>query len=90
MIKKSISEEINGFDENFEVAFNDIDLCLKVRRLRYLNVWIPYARDYHYESISREYEYTLEKQERFMGILIDLRKNGLLNLNVEIRIIMLT
>lgn len=67
MIKKSIFEEVNGFDEKFEVAFNDIDLCLKVRKLRYLNVWTPYARAYHYESVSRGYEDTPEKQERFMG-----------------------
>lgn len=67
MIKKNIFEDVNGFDEKFEVAFNDIDLCLKVRKLRYLNVWTPYARAYHYESVSRGYEDTPEKQERFTG-----------------------
>lgn len=65
MIKKSIFNEVNGFDENFAVAFNDVDLCMKVRRNGYLVVWTPYAEVYHYESITRGLEDTQAKQERF-------------------------
>ncbi len=32
MIKRKTFDEVNGFDENLAIAFNDIDLCLKVRR----------------------------------------------------------
>ena len=65
MIKKEIFDKVNGFDKKFEVAFNDIDLCLRIRQAGYLNVWTPYAKAYHYESVSRGYEDTPEKQERF-------------------------
>ncbi|MGG7171778.1 glycosyltransferase family 2 protein [Clostridium neonatale] len=65
MVKKEIFDEVEGFDEKFEVAFNDVDLCLKIREAGHLNVWTPYARAYHYESVSRGYEDTPEKQERF-------------------------
>lgn len=67
MMKKSIFNKINGFDEKFEVAFNDVDLCMRIRQAGYLIVWTPYAEAYHYESISRGYEDTTEKQERFNG-----------------------
>lgn len=65
MMKKKIFEEINGFDEFFKVAFNDVDLCMRIRKRGYLIAWTPYAEAYHYESISRGYEDTAEKQRRF-------------------------
>lgn len=33
MTKRSVFEELNGFNEDFEVAFNDVDFCLRVRLL---------------------------------------------------------
>lgn len=53
MMKKSIFNQVDGFDETFPVAFNDIDLCLKIRELGYLNVFTPFAELYHFESKSR-------------------------------------
>lgn len=67
MMKKDIFDKINGFDEAFEVAFNDVDLCMRIRKAGYLIAWTPYAEAYHYESISRGYEDTPEKQARFNG-----------------------
>lgn len=65
MIKRSVFEEVSGLDESFAVAFNDVDLCLRIRRAGYLIVWTPYAEAYHYESKSRGLEDTPEKQLRF-------------------------
>lgn len=68
MIKASVFEEVTGLDEdNFKVAYNDVDLCLKVREKGLLVVWTPYAEAYHYESKSRGYEDTPEKQKRFIA-----------------------
>ena len=50
---------------NLKVAFNDVDLCLKVREAGFRNVWTPYAELYHHESASRGHEDTSAKQERF-------------------------
>lgn len=54
-----------GFDESFRVAFNDIDLCMKIRDMGKKIVFTPYAELYHYESKSRGLEDTPEKQYRF-------------------------
>ncbi len=66
LLKKSTFIEVGGLDEeNFKVAFNDVDLCLKVREAGYRNLWTPHATLYHYESKSRGYENTPEKRKRF-------------------------
>ena len=65
MIRRSVYEEVGGLDEDFRVALNDIDLCMKVREKGYLIVMHPGVELYHYESKSRGLEQTLEKQQRF-------------------------
>ncbi len=65
MIKTSVLEEVGGLDETLAVAFNDVDLCMKIREAGHLIVWTPYAEAYHYESKSRGLEDTPEKQKRF-------------------------
>ncbi|MFW2440907.1 MAG: glycosyltransferase family 2 protein [Arenicellales bacterium] len=68
MISRNKYEAINGFDEeSFKVAYNDVDFCLRLREQGLLNVFTPYAELYHHESISRGYEDTEEKQQRFSG-----------------------
>lgn len=67
MVRSSVFNEVNGLSEEFKVAFNDIDLCLKIRKAGYLIVWTPYAELYHFESKSRGYENTPEKKARFDG-----------------------
>lgn len=65
MIRRDVWDEVSGMDEKFEVAFNDVDFCMRIRAKGYLIVWTPYAELYHYESKSRGYEDTPEKQRRF-------------------------
>ena len=67
MVPKKVFEEVGGFNEKLKVAFNDVDLCLKIREAGYWLVQDPYATMHHYESKSRGYEDTVEKQERFLG-----------------------
>ena len=67
MVKKEVFEEIGGFDTDLKVAFNDVDLCMKIRTAGYRIVYNPYAELYHYESKSRGLEDTPEKVERFNG-----------------------
>ena len=65
MTKSEVFDKIGGFDEKLAVAFNDIDLCLRIRREGYLIVYNPYSAFYHYESKSRGLEDTKEKVARF-------------------------
>lgn len=61
MIKRAVFEEIGGFEEKLPRAFNDIDLCLKVRRAGYNIVYTPNAKLFHYESVSRGLDNYKEK-----------------------------
>ena len=65
MVKKSDFDAVGGLDETFQVAFNDIDLCMKFSAAGKKIIFTPYAELYHYESKSRGLEDTPEKQFRF-------------------------
>lgn len=67
MMRRQLFDEIQGYDENISHAFNDVDLCLKLRDRGYLIVYTPYAELYHHESLSRGFENTPEKKRRFNG-----------------------
>ncbi len=68
LLRKSVFDEVGGLDEqNLQVAFNDVDLCLKVKAAGYRNVWTPYAELYHLESVSRGQDDSHEKRARFMS-----------------------
>ena len=74
MTKREIFDEVGGFDEDFKVACNDVDLCLKIRSL---NKWIVedvFSVWYHYESKSRGLEDTPEKQARFQNEIARFQK----------------
>ena len=53
MVKKELFEAADGLDESFRIALNDVDFCLRLREMGYLNVFTPFAELYHFESASR-------------------------------------
>lgn len=65
MIEKKVFDEVGGLEEKLTVAFNDLDLCLRVGAAGYLVVYNPSVEAYHYESKSRGKEDTKEKVRRF-------------------------
>ncbi len=73
MVRKSVYLEVGGMGEDFVVALNDIDFCLKIRAAGYKILFNPYAKLFHYESKSRGYEDTAEKQERFQAEITKLQ-----------------
>ena len=83
MMKKTVFLEAGGFTEELAVAFNDVDLCLKVRSHGHLIVYDPYVKLYHYESKSRGAEDSEEKVRRFQSEIeyirshwMEILKNG--------------
>lgn len=64
MVRKDVFSAVGGFDEQLTVAFNDVDLCLKIRDKGYLIVYTPYAELYRKKSMKREHENTPEAQSR--------------------------
>ncbi len=51
--RRSVMEEVGGFDEAFAVEFNDTDLCLRMRAQGYRIVCTPFAEMVHAEKQSR-------------------------------------
>jgi Glycosyltransferase like family 2 len=68
VIRRDVFEALGGFDEQFGVAYNDVDLCIRLRRAGWRIIWTPVAELYHHESVSvgrhdgagREDEFALE------------------------------
>jgi GT2 family glycosyltransferase len=76
MTRRDVFDEVGGFDEEqLPVTFNDVDLCLKMRRAGYLIVYTPYAKLYHHEGASRrrsvEPMETQVMQQRWGDVLAD-------------------
>jgi glycosyltransferase involved in cell wall biosynthesis len=67
MCRRGVFESVGGFEEQLAIAFNDVDFCLKIISQGYRNIYLPHVVLYHYESKSRGYEDTPEKQMRFAG-----------------------
>lgn len=66
MVARSVFQSVEGFDEqNFPIACNDVDFCLRLRERGLYNVFTPCAEACHIESASRGYEDSPEKNERF-------------------------
>jgi GT2 family glycosyltransferase len=56
-IRRAVFFAVGGFDEvNLQVGFNDIDLCLRLRKSGYRVLWTPFAELFHVESVSRGYD----------------------------------
>jgi glycosyltransferase involved in cell wall biosynthesis len=67
LVRRELYVAAGGLDERLAVAFNDVDFCLRLTELGYLNVWTPFVDIVHHESASRGLEDTPEKQARFQG-----------------------
>ena len=74
LVRKEVYEKVSGFGEDFAVAFNDIDFCLKIRQAGYLVVYAAYGCFHHYESKSRGLDQTPEQRARYMDELSNFNK----------------
>lgn len=66
VLKRAAFEDVGGFDdENLPVAYNDVDLCLRLRERGYRILWTPHAELYHFESASRPSDLSREERKRY-------------------------
>ena len=63
--RREVWDEVGGFSEDFAVAFNDVDFCLRVRAAGYRVLYAPGAALTHKESVSRGEDLAPEKKDRF-------------------------
>jgi len=67
LIRRDVFEQVGGMNEaDLPVAYNDVDLCLRIIEAGYRVLWTPYAELYHHESATRGIDDTPEKIARFM------------------------
>jgi glycosyltransferase involved in cell wall biosynthesis len=64
VMRRELFQQVGGFDEQLGVAYNDIDLCLKLRAAGYWLLCTPFAELVHLGSASRGAEDSPEKQAR--------------------------
>jgi glycosyltransferase involved in cell wall biosynthesis len=67
MMRREVFEEVGGLDDNLDVAYNDIDMCLKIIDHGYNIVWTPHALLYHHESASRGLCHPEDNMQYFCG-----------------------
>lgn len=68
LVRREVFEAVGGLDaDGLPVAFNDVDLCLKVQRAGWRNLWTPHAELYHHESYSRGADVSPAQRTRFLG-----------------------
>jgi GT2 family glycosyltransferase/SAM-dependent methyltransferase len=66
LMRREVFLEVGGFDEStFAVAFNDVDICLRLRQAGYSVVWTPFAELLHHESASLGSPSGRERKRRF-------------------------
>lgn len=84
LVRKEVFNEVNGFNEKYlTVAFNDVDLCLRIQQAGYRNLWTPYAELYHHESISRGEDSSPEKIERFLNEIEYMKKTWFTDVGID-------
>lgn len=75
MVSRKIFDLVGGFEETLSVAFNDVDLCLRIQKAGYHNVYNPHVEMYHHESKSRGTEDSEAKARRFQTEIEFMRTN---------------
>ncbi len=66
LIRASVFHEVGGFDEeHLQVAYNDVDLCLKVYGSGRRVVWCADFVAWHHESLSRGSDLRPDQEARF-------------------------
>jgi GT2 family glycosyltransferase len=73
VVKKSVFAEVGGFDEDFAVAFNDVDFCLRLKQRGLRNIYVADVRLIHRESESRGKDRLPAQAKRFAGELARLQ-----------------
>jgi glycosyltransferase involved in cell wall biosynthesis len=65
LVRQAAFWQVDGFDETLQVAYNDVDLCLRLRAAGYKNMFTPHAVLLHHESASRGSDSSPQKMRRF-------------------------
>jgi GT2 family glycosyltransferase len=74
LLRRDVFQAVGGFDERFAVAFNDVDLCLRIRAAGWRILWTPAVELYHDESVSVGQVDSPERIRQFAGEIALMRQ----------------
>jgi GT2 family glycosyltransferase len=72
MVRRAVFEQVGGFDERFKLAFGDVELCARIVKAGYRNVYTPYARLRHHEGATRANRVPIEDQRMVNELMREL------------------
>lgn len=76
MIRKSVFEEVAGFNPHFFTAYQDVDLCLRLRARGLRIIYTPQAFLFHHESTSRRNYYDMVDRMLLLDLWEDIIERG--------------
>jgi GT2 family glycosyltransferase len=65
LVRRNVFEDVGGFDEALPVAFNDVDLCIRIRRTGARILWTPSVEMYHHESLTFGHHDSAARSDQF-------------------------
>lgn len=65
LVRREAFEQVGRFDEDLPCAFNDVDLCIKLRQNEWRIIWTPAAELYHHESLTFGPHSDADRAEQF-------------------------
>lgn len=75
LISGDCARAVGAWDEeNFAIAYNDVDYCVRAHKAGFRIVWTPFACLFHHESASRGSDLVGERKRRFEGEKDNLRR----------------
>lgn len=83
VMPRRLFEELGGFDEALPCAFNDVDLCLRVRRAGHRILWTPQAELYHHESLTFGPHDSPGRSEQFRKDVAEMRRRWAAELDAD-------
>jgi GT2 family glycosyltransferase len=65
LMRRDAFQALNGFNEDLSVAFNDVDLCVRLRNAGWRIIWTPQVELIHHESATLGRHDSPERQTQF-------------------------
>jgi GT2 family glycosyltransferase/glycosyltransferase involved in cell wall biosynthesis len=83
VVRREAFEKVGRFDETLPCAFNDVDLCLKLRRDGWRIIWTPAAEMYHVESLTFGHHASAERADQFQRDWAEMRTRWSVELDAD-------
>jgi O-antigen biosynthesis protein len=74
LVRRKMFDSLGGFDETLPSAYNDVDLCVRIRRTGARIVWTPSVEMIHHESHTFGPPHSSQRHDQFLRDITTIRK----------------